>query len=60
MNYTLTLTEQQVNLIANAVAALPWRDADPIMRTLTEQIRAQERPVDQAPKAPDPQIGDQG
>lgn len=53
MKYTLTLTEQQVNLIANAVAALPWRDADPIMRTLTEQIRAQE--ITKAPAEPKPE-----
>lgn len=44
MNYTLTLTPAQIQVIANALAQMPWHIADPMIREINRQTTAQHKP----------------
>ena len=42
MKFKIELTEQEINLVAQAIGELPFRIAEPLMRNLQEQVNGQQ------------------
>lgn len=41
MDFNLSLTEQEVNKVVNALAALPYRDSFELIGNITKQVQTQ-------------------
>lgn len=52
VNFTITVTAQELDTIGNALGAMPFKDAAPIIGKLREQVMAQTKPPE-APKSID-------
>lgn len=48
--YNLKLNGNEVNLVGEALGALPYTKVVPLMNKLQQQLREQDRPVVEAPK----------
>lgn len=42
MKYTFEFSEQEINIIAQAISEMPFRIAEPLMRNLQEQVNHQQ------------------
>lgn len=42
MKYTFEFSEQEVNIIAQAISEMPYRIAQPLIQAIQEQVNAQQ------------------
>ena len=55
MNYTFTFTEQEANLMLQALASRPYGEVAPLISKLQKQVQAQVHPEEEAEKEKSPQ-----
>lgn len=46
VNFTITVTAQELDTIGNGLGGMPFKDAAPLINKLREQVIAQTKPAD--------------
>lgn len=49
VNFTITVTAQELDTIGNGLGGMPFKDAAPLINKLREQVIAQTKPKDEKP-----------